>query len=140
MGFSSRPAGLAACAAAALVVVLAGAPALADPPGRKGADARRGPPAHAPAHGYRHKLDRHPDIEVVFDATLGVYAVAKHRNVFFWRDHFYRLMEGRWQVSAHLEKDWLPIPKADLPHRLLMHSGGFSHGHTKPSPPAKKKR
>jgi hypothetical protein len=76
--------------------------------------ARRGPPPHAPAHGYRHKHHHH-GVELVFDSHAGVYVVVGWDDVFFHRDHFYRVVDGVWQISVRVDQDWAPVQERKLP-------------------------
>ncbi len=76
-----------------------------------------GPPPHAPAHGYRHKHGHH-GVELVFDSQLGVYMVVGWDDVFFLGDHFYRIVDGGWQISARLDGGWAHMHPAKLPRGL----------------------
>jgi len=50
-----------------------------------------GPPAHAQAHGYRHK--QVAGFELVFDSNLGLYVVVGHHDYYYCVSYFYRLFE-----------------------------------------------
>ena len=76
-----------------------------------------GPPPHAPAHGHRHKHQHH-GVELVFDSHLGVYVVVGRNDVFFHRDHFYRIVDGGWQVSVRLNDGWAHAHHGKLPKGL----------------------
>jgi hypothetical protein len=75
-----------------------------------------GPPPHAPAHGYRHK-HRH-GVELIYDAELKVYVVAKHPHHYYRDDCYYR--EGRkgWEISASIEGPWKAVADDKLPSGL----------------------
>ncbi len=62
-----------------------------------------GPPT-APAHGYRHS---HGRIVLVFDRSLGCYAVEGHSDYYFHSQYYYRHHEGVWQRARRLEGPWL---------------------------------
>jgi hypothetical protein len=65
-----------------------------------------GPPPHAPAHGYRHH-QVHDDVDLVWDAHLGVYAVVGFPSVYFWDGHYYRYHDD-WQRGAGPRGRWEP--------------------------------
>ena len=98
---------------------------------------RRGPPPHAPAHGYRHK---HGDSELIFDTKLGVYIVLGHDHHYFDGSHYFRWVDG-WQVSKNLRGSWTTISTGDVPPGLLKkkaRGNGKARGHGKrKSVPAK---
>lgn len=78
---------------------------------------KKGPPPHAPAHGYRHK---HSDgVVLVFEASLGVYAVSGHTNLYYYKDRYYRQHNRRWQTSGHFEGPWRNSPDSIVPQGLL---------------------
>jgi len=64
----------------------------------------KGPPAHAPAHGYRRK--HVAGMELVFDSGRGVYVV------------FYRLRGGLWEMSLKPDGDWKAASEKSLPMGL----------------------
>ncbi len=75
-----------------------------------------GPPPHAPAHGYRHK---HRDgVEMVYDSGIGVYVVVGHSELYYYRDRYYRLNSGSWEVSAHVDGKWAPASDKKVPPGL----------------------
>lgn len=88
--------------------------------GSSGGQSHSGPPDHAPAHGYRKKHDRH-DVELVYDAGLGVYAVAEYAGYYFHGDVFYRLDDGAWHISANIDGPWNPAPEYRIPPGLEKH-------------------
>ena len=64
-----------------------------------------GPPAHAPAHGYRHHqgADR---VELSFDSGLGVYRVVGRSHHYFLDGHYLRVEGGRWLISTLVNGPW----------------------------------
>jgi hypothetical protein len=81
---------------------------------------RAGPPPHAPAHGYRHKqATRVGEVELVFDAGIGIYVVLGRPGYFFDRGHFYRKLNGVWHVSAHIDAGWAVVSGGGLPRGLV---------------------
>jgi hypothetical protein len=95
-----------------------------------------GPPPHAPAHGYRHKHHHH-GVELVFDSQLGVYVVVGWEEHFFYKDHFYRLVNGRWELSARLDGGWGKVKSGKLPKGLAKKRAKGKHGKGKHRHPAK---
>ena len=85
-----------------------------------------GPPPHAPAHGYRHKHQHH-GVELVFDSYLGVYVVVGRENAFFHRGHFYRIIDGGWQMSVRLDDGWAHAHPGKLPKGLGKKRHGKGH-------------
>jgi hypothetical protein len=77
---------------------------------------KAGPPPHAPAHGYRHK--HREGIELVYNAEIGVYLVMGHDHCYFYKDSFYRLTNGSWQVSVEIGGKWRAIPDKKVPPGL----------------------
>jgi hypothetical protein len=61
------------------------------PPASHGGNYHQGPPAHAPAHGYRakHRYYYYPDVSVYFDLD---------RRLYFYLDR-------GWQVAARLPRE-----------------------------------
>ena len=90
---------------------------------------RAGPPPHAPAHGYRQKHHaRGGDIELVFDSGLGVYVVVGWPGHYWHDDHYYRDVDGAWQVSVRLDGGWSAAPSRKLPPGLAKkHRGKGPH-------------
>jgi hypothetical protein len=95
-----------------------------------------GPPPHAPAHGYRHK--HHQGVEMVFDAELGVYVVVGRKDHFFYKDCFYRLVNGSWEMSVRIDAGWAGIASDHLPRGLAKkRAKAKGHHKQKPQHPAK---
>ncbi|MCH7548271.1 MAG: hypothetical protein IH969_01830 [Candidatus Krumholzibacteriota bacterium] len=79
-------------------------------------DKHNGPPPHAPAHGYRHK---HSDgVTLVFQASLGVYVVSGHRDVYFHKDRYYRIYNGGFQTSKKVKGPWNKTSSKKVPKGL----------------------
>ena len=73
-----------------------------------------GPPAHAPAHGYRRK--HVAGLELVFDSSLGLYVVVGNPDLYYCDGYFYRLRGTIWEISLYPDRGWQgahgkPIPK-----------------------------
>ena len=64
-------------------------------------DRNNGTPAHVPAHGYRHKHPTH-DVNLMYDANLGVYSVVEHDEVYFHDGLYFHWSDETWYVSATL--------------------------------------
>jgi len=64
----------------------------------------KGPPAHAPAHGYRRK--QVAGMELVFDSGRGVYLVVGLTDHYYHEGYFYRLRGGLWEMSLKPDSDW----------------------------------
>ena len=91
-----------------------------EPPGHSRAEARRGPPPHAPAHGYRHKhKTQHGTINLIFDSGLGVYVVVGWPDVYWHRDHYLRYVEGSWMTSRQIDGGWVTCGSASVPNGLV---------------------
>ena len=73
---------------------------------------KKGPPPHAPAHGYRHKQG---NVVLVYQSNLGIYAVDGYNGYYVHEDGFYRSHKGKWQISAHFEGPWKKISESKLP-------------------------
>jgi hypothetical protein len=96
-----------------------------------------GPPPHAPAHGHRHKRHHH-GLDLVFDSHLGVYAVVGWNDHYFHEDHFYRLVDGIWQVSVRIDGGWAATKPSRLPPGLARKGGKTKRrGGWRPGPPAR---
>ncbi len=77
---------------------------------------RHGPPAHAPAHGYRHK--RVSGVKLTFDSGRGVYIVAGHPNCYYHDGYFYRLRGSAWEMSMKFKTGWARVSGRSLPKGL----------------------
>lgn len=90
----------------------------------------KGPPDHAPAHGYRRK--HASGVELVFDSERGVYLVVDYPDYYFFDDKYYRRIKDRWEVSVRIEDGWVAISNAELPPGLRDASHpGKGHGRGK---------
>lgn len=97
-----------------------------------------GPPPWAPAHGYRHKQ---PGPELVFDPQIGVYVVVGFPDVYFYDDHYFRVVSSRWERCRDWEKArWKTVDVAVVPVPVVQyytekhgkgkgHGKGHGHGH-----------
>lgn len=88
--------------------------AAARPPGR-GIFVRSGPPAHAPAYGYRNKQVY--GFELVFDVGVGMYVAVGMTDVYYHEGYFYRLRGGAWEISLR-GVTWGPVVIEKLPPGL----------------------
>ncbi|MBN4079249.1 hypothetical protein JYT26_01275 [Beggiatoa alba] len=77
----------------------------------------RGPPPHAPAHGYRY---RHFDHDLRYDTGFGAYVVINSPGLYFYNDHYMRYYADSWQITNRLEGTWRPALGNDIPRKLKM--------------------
>lgn len=77
--------------------------------------AKKGPPPHAPAHGYRHK---HGNLVLVYQSDLSIYVVDGHEGYFFFEGEFFRSHKGKWQSSRQFNGPWKKISESKLPKGL----------------------
>jgi hypothetical protein len=77
---------------------------------------RRGPPPHAPAHGYRHRHRR--GVDLVYDSGLGVYVVVGAPRTYYYDGRFYRHRRGDWESSPSYGGHWQETGAHRLPRRL----------------------
>jgi hypothetical protein len=90
------------------------------PPVPGHSEARRGPPPHAPAHGYRHKQHTHMGgVDLIFDSGLGVYVVVGWPDHYWHHDHYYRWVDGGWLISARLDGGWAACSDGRVPPGLV---------------------
>ncbi len=89
-----------------------------------------GPPAHAPAHGYRNK-HRHKGIDLVFDTGLGVYVVVNMEGYFFNNGLFYRYRDHSWEISVDIDRGWKIVSANKVPRGLLVTGHGTGNGKSK---------
>ena len=75
-----------------------------------------GPPAHAPAHGYRRKHVH--GMELVFDSGRGVYVVVGVSDHYYHDGHFFRLRSGIWETSPKPDGHWKVVSDKSLPMGL----------------------
>lgn len=89
--------------------------------------ARRGPPPHAPAHGYRHHQQ---ELDMRYDAALGVYVVIGHPNHFYSDGHYFRRVGSHWERCGSWKKGkWKAVEVALVPLPLARH---YHAKHPKP--------
>lgn len=81
-----------------------------------GSPQRKGPPSHAPAHGYRRK-NRH-GLEMTFDSSIGVYVMLNYPMHYYWDGRYYRKRKDTWETSADIDRKWKGIKKEQLPRGL----------------------
>jgi len=82
-----------------------------------------GPPPHAPAHGYRHRL---PDgVELVYDAGLGVYVVIGYPDYYFLDGRYYRYFDNDWLSGPGVAGPWVRPSSAAVPPGLRKKGPGW---------------
>jgi len=99
----------------------------------------RGPPPHAPAHGYRAKHHRH---NMMYDNRLGAYVVLGYDDHYYLDDRYYRYRDGGWWFNVDIDsRDWRHIDANRVPHKLRKSQGGKGkqHKHKKHSGKGKNK-
>lgn len=77
---------------------------------------RNGPPAHAPAHGYRRK--HVAGRELVYDSGRGVYVVVGFSDHYYHDGYFYRLRGSLWEMSLKHDSGWKAVSGKSLPMGL----------------------
>ena len=98
---------------------------------------KSGPPAHAPAHGYRRKHMHMHGVELVFDSGRGVYVVVGLSNHYYHDGYFYRLRGSIWETCPKPDGHWKVVSDKSLPIGLQVkaksngNSRGKSHGKAK---------
>ena len=96
---------------------------------------KSGPPAHAPAHGYRRKHVH--GLELVFDSGRGVYVVVGLSDHYYHDGYFFRLRGGIWEMSPKPDGHWKVASDKSLPMGLRVkakpsdNGRGKSHGKAK---------
>ncbi len=104
--------GLLGLTAPACVILLP----LEDKPKVHGKHAKKErPPPWAPAHGYRRKHHKH---DLVFDAKIGVYVVVDLLGHYFYRDRFYKRVDGQWWTAARITSGWTVVGADGIPPGL----------------------
>lgn len=76
----------------------------------------KGPPPHAPAHGYRYK--HHDGVELAYDSQIGVYFAVKVPSVYFCNNLYMRLSDRHWEVAANFNGPWQPEKEGQVPYKL----------------------
>lgn len=77
---------------------------------------KKGPPPHAPAHGYRYKHSDGVDLE--FNPDRGIYIVVGYEDHYFHGEFFYRVIDGGWKKCNHISGPWVDAPTNTLPTGL----------------------
>ncbi|HUT45206.1 MAG TPA: hypothetical protein VMX36_02930 [Sedimentisphaerales bacterium] len=85
-----------------------------------------GPPAHAPAHGYRRK--HVAGMELVFDSGRGVYVVVGLSDHYYHDGYFYRLRGSFWEMSIKPDGDWKVVSQQSLPMGLQVKAKANGNG------------
>ena len=95
-----------------------------------GQDEGNGPPAHAPAHGYRRN---HGDVVLVYDADIDVYVVSGYDHCYYSSGQYFRFAHGSWEWSVGIEGEWRVVARtSDIPPGLRhKHGNGKARGHDK---------
>ena len=95
-------------------------------------DEKNGPPAHAPAYGYRrnHEGD---DVVLVYDPTLKVYVVSDYDDCYYSSGQYFRFVSNQWEWSVSLGGTWKIVSRmSEVPPGLRDHHGhGKAKGHHK---------
>jgi hypothetical protein len=79
---------------------------------------KSGPPAHAPAHGYRRKHMHMHGVELVFDSGRGVYVVVGLSDHYYHDGYFFRLRSGIWEMCPKPDGSWKVVSDNSLPKGL----------------------
>ncbi|MFH2093490.1 MAG: hypothetical protein ABIJ31_14115 [Pseudomonadota bacterium] len=78
---------------------------------------KKGPPPHAPAHGYRHKNQHGHEME--YNSDAGAYVVLNLPETYFGNNLYIRVSaDGTWMVSATLEGGWRIALGHEVPLQL----------------------
>ena len=78
----------------------------------------KGPPPHAPAHGYRHKHKK-DNVVLQYDAGLAVYVVSGYRDCYYDDGVYFRFSGGTWEMGARIDGPWkVAVVDRDLPSGL----------------------
>ena len=91
----------------------------------------KGPPPHAPAHGYRHK--NKDGVELQYDSGLGVYVSVKIPGVYYYNGWYIRVSGSTWEVSYTYNGPWQAEKQGQVPRKLKKAKGpkGKAKGHSK---------
>ena len=77
----------------------------------------KGPPPHAPAHGYRRKFQQ-DGVTLELDGGRGVYVVVELEDVFFFEKRYYRCAHDGWFASTRPDGGWVVVAIGDVPAGL----------------------
>jgi len=97
-------------------------------------DEKNGPPAHAPAYGYRRNHSGGDDVVLVYDNHLEVYVVSGYDECYYSAGQYFRFVSQHWEWSVSLGGTWkLVANDHDLPSGLRHHhhNNGKAKGHDK---------
>jgi len=83
----------------------------------------KGPPAHAPAHGYRRKHQT-MDVQLVYDSGRDVYVVVGLPGHYYYDGHFFRIRGAQWEMSLNTADGWQPADENSIPPGLRTKSNG----------------
>jgi hypothetical protein len=83
----------------------------------------KGPPPHAPAHGYRRKLEQ-DGVTLVLDTGRNVYVVVELESVFFFENRYFRRSDDRWYASSKPQAGWVVIAIDEVPPGLRDYAPG----------------
>lgn len=102
----------------AVLLLLLSCDVLAAPRERGGGLGRGfGPPAHAPAYGYRNKVVYGYTLD--FDPGFGLYIVVGLADCYYHEGHFYRWRGGVWEISLRADK-WGPVGRDKMPAAMQL--------------------
>ncbi len=90
---------------------------------------KKGPPPHAPAHGYRQK---HQGVELVYDSGRGVYVVIDLPSHYYFKGRYYRRGEIQWEAGVNIDGPWESVSGEALPPGLR--AKGKAKGKSKERP------
>lgn len=96
-------------------------------------DEKNGPPAHAPAYGYRRNHADGDEVALVYDSTLKVYVVSGYDDCYYSSGQYFRFVAERWEWSVSMSGTWKVVANMnDVPVGLRQHHGhGNAKGHGK---------
>ena len=77
---------------------------------------QKGPPPHAPAHGYRRK--NRDELTITYDSNVGVYFLLNYPMHYYWDGKYYRKNKNKWESTKDINKKWKKIKKQKLPKGL----------------------
>ncbi|HEX9641048.1 MAG TPA: hypothetical protein VGB13_07020 [Candidatus Krumholzibacteria bacterium] len=80
---------------------------------------QHGPPPHAPAHGYRHKLGDGNQLR--YDSGMKIYIVVDRADHYYDDGFYFRFRSDSWEMSASLSGEWAAASTSKLPKALRKH-------------------
>ncbi len=78
---------------------------------------KKGPPAHAPAHGYRYQ-HAEDGVVLTYDSKIGVYVVTGYNHTYFNNSVYFRYASDRWELSKRVKGPWKAVVERDVPPGL----------------------